>query len=276
MSSGTIDDTTLVEQYLDLLGLSPERPSLEYLTRLIRAHLDRIPFENISKLLYLKRDGQRDVPDLETYLHAARDFHFGGTCYSNNPYLCRLLRHLGFDAELNGCDMQNPDVHIVIRVRLGGQEYLADVGYAAPFLDPMPVSNSTEYETELGISRYVLRPRGADGCSRMDLYRRGELAHTYLVKPISREHAYFKPAIVDSYRPLATFMTSLLLTKYSAERSVVIYNYTLTEFDGRRETVTRLKDTKELVAAIEQQFGIPQSLSEEALDGVELSGNAWS
>jgi len=276
MSPTVRDDIGVFDKYLALLGLELEPPTFDYLSRLVRAHLSRIPFENISKLLYLQRDGRRAIPDFKTYLDAAENFHFGGTCYSNNPYLCLLLRKLGFEVELNGADMQNPDVHIVIRVRVDGREYLVDVGYAAPFLEPMPTDLNSDFVVELGISRYVLRPRDEQGRSRMDLYRNGELAHTYIVKPIPREHGFFAPAIEDSYRPTATFMNSLLLTRYSRERSVVIYNYGLTEFNGTAATVSRLKDRKQLVTAIERHFGIPQALADEALQGVELSGNAWS
>lgn len=270
------NDRRLFDSYLELLGLAPQPPTFDFLCRLVRAHLDRIPFENLSKLLYLRRDGRRSVPDLDVYLSGARDFHFGGTCYSNNPYLCRLLKHLGFQAELNGCDMQNPDVHIVIRVKLDGHEYLVDVGYAAPFLDPMPADAVSEYEIEFGISRYVLRPRDAEGCSRLDLYRNGELSHGYTVNPIYREHRFFAPAISDSYRQSATFMNALLLTRYSPDHSVVIHNYTLTEFNRKKSTLARLKNNSEVGAAIERHFGIPLGLVEEALHGMDLSGNAWS
>jgi len=276
MSPATEIDTGLFDTYLALLGLAPEPPTYDFLSRLVRAHLNRIPFENISKLLYSCREGLKGLPGLEKYLVGARTNHFGGTCYSNNHYLYLLLRYLGFDAELNGADMQNLDVHIVIRVTLEERQFFVDVGYAAPFLDPLPADLKSDFEVELGISRYVLRPRDTEGRSRMDLFRNGELTHSYLAKPIPRDISFFTPAIVDSYREHATFMNSLLLTRYSEEHSVVIYNYTLTEYNGRQATIHRIKDKHELFIAIEQYFGIPQALADEALQGIDLAGNAWS
>ena len=58
----------LFDKYLDLLGVEASSPSFEFLCRIVRAHLLRIPFENVSKLLYKKR-GVDDIPDLSTYLN---------------------------------------------------------------------------------------------------------------------------------------------------------------------------------------------------------------
>ncbi|MEW6050765.1 MAG: arylamine N-acetyltransferase [Candidatus Zixiibacteriota bacterium] len=271
-----MSDTGLFGTYLSVLGLSKEPPNRNYLTRLVRAHQYRVPFENISKLLYLKRDGVKGIPDFEKFIDGMKRHHFGGTCYSNNHYLCLLLRHLGFEACLNGADMQNPDVHIVIRVKLEGCEYFVDVGYAAPFLDPMPADSESDFEVEFGTDRYVLRPRDIEDRSRMDLYRKGELLHGYLVKPTPREISYFAPAIVDSYRESATFMNALLLTRFAHERSVVICNYTVTEYTGGKATVSRAKDKSELCSAIRRHFGISESIAHEALQEIKLSGDAWS
>ena len=271
-----MSDVRLFGTYLSVLGLSEEPPSRDYLTRVVRAHQNRVPFENVSKLLYLRRDGAKDIPDFGKFVEGMKHHHFGGTCYSNNHYLCLLLRHLGFNASLNGADMQNPDVHIVIRVKQEGRDYFVDVGYASPFLDPMPADSETDFAVEFGTDRYVLRPRDTEGQSRLDLYRKGELIHGYLVKPTVREIGYFAPAIVDSYQDSATFMNSVLLTRYAYERSVVIHNYTVRTCYSSISSVLALSTKQELLEAVEREFGIPQSLTGEALQGVELSGDAWS
>ena len=79
--------------------------------------------------------------------------------------------------------MSNPDVHMVSMVNVDGREYLVDVGYAAPFLEPLPRDLATDYSIVLGRDRYVLKPQDAQRCSRLELYRDGNLKHGYLAKP---------------------------------------------------------------------------------------------
>ncbi|HXX64100.1 MAG TPA: arylamine N-acetyltransferase, partial [Bacteroidota bacterium] len=111
------DDRPLTQQqidlYLEALELSEQDPSLPALQDLVRAHLERVPFENISKLYYMQRFGLKEMPPLERFLEGIRRYHFGGTCYSNNYYLNRLLLSLRYDVRLCGADMSSPDVHIV-------------------------------------------------------------------------------------------------------------------------------------------------------------------
>jgi len=58
----------LFDKYLDLLGVEASSPSFEFLCKIVRANLLRIPFENVSKLIY-KKEGKDDIPDLSTYLN---------------------------------------------------------------------------------------------------------------------------------------------------------------------------------------------------------------
>lgn len=78
----------LLERYLNLLGVQRRKPSLDALCELVQAHLMRVPFENISKLYYKKHQGLRGLRSLELFLDGIERFHFGGTCYTNNYYLC--------------------------------------------------------------------------------------------------------------------------------------------------------------------------------------------
>ena len=48
---------TWTDRYLALLGLEREAPSLDALTRLVRAHVLNVPFENVTALLR-----RRDCP----------------------------------------------------------------------------------------------------------------------------------------------------------------------------------------------------------------------
>ena len=249
------------ERYLSLLGVGRKKQSLEALSELIEAHLWNVPFENISKLYYRADRDVRVLPSLELFLEGIESFHLGGTCYTNNYYFCQLLENIGYKIRLCGTDMSNPDVHIVSMVRLGEQEYLVDVGYAAPFWMPIPVDLDTDYTLHLGQDRYVLKPKDEAGCSKMELYRDGKLKHGYLVKPIPRQIQEFEHVIVDSFRDEATFMNALLLAKFSPKQSYIVHNMTTIEYQDTRSNVRGLKGTDELVGVVHEWFGIPKEFA---------------
>lgn len=47
-------DEMLLVRYLKLLGLQKKKPCMEALKEIIAAHITKVPFENISKLLSQK------------------------------------------------------------------------------------------------------------------------------------------------------------------------------------------------------------------------------
>ena len=63
-----------LEHYLSLLGVQRRKPGVDALGELVRAHLERIPFENISKLYYQKHLGLRGLPGLERFLDGSNAF----------------------------------------------------------------------------------------------------------------------------------------------------------------------------------------------------------
>jgi len=259
-----------------LLKVEPARPSHELLNELVAAHMMRIPFENISKLYYLKRRGLRYIPSFAQYLTGIEEFNFGGTCYSNNYYIYQLLRHLGFQVMLCGADMGTPDGHIVNIVSVDGSVFLVDTGYAAPFLKPIPVDIADDYEIQLGRDRYVLRPRDGNGCWRMDLFRNGELIHGYTAKPIPRQIDHFSAIIERSFREEATFMNSLLLVRLFERRSLVVHNLTVIESEKDECKIQSLSSKAELPEVIEALFDIPANIVSEAVSMLKRFGNAWS
>lgn len=266
----------IIAQYLAVLQVARMDPSLGALRELVAAHLTRISFENISKLYYRKRFGLVDLPDIRFYLEGVEKNHFGGTCYSNNYHFHLLLRSLGYEARLCAADMNTPAVHAVNMITIDGREYLADTGYAAPLLDPIPRDLQTDYEVRLGRDRYVLKPQDAYGCSRLELYRDGALRHGYLAKPAARKIEDFSNVLARSFSANATFLNSILLARFYPGRSVVIHNLTLIESDKDRSMVHALACRDDLIAGIEQHFGMPQDIVREAVKGLGVLQDAWT
>jgi arylamine N-acetyltransferase len=266
----------LLERYLGLLAVRRGTPSLEGLRELVQAHLTRVPFENVSKLYQKKHLGLRDLPSLDLFLDGIERFHFGGTCYPNNYYFYQLLTNLDYRVALCGADMSNPDVHVVSMVELEGHHYLVDVGYAAPFIVPLPRDLATDYVIRLGRDCFVLKPQDPEGRSRLEMYRDGNLKHGYVAKPEPREIVEFEPVIAASFRSEATFMNAILLARFWPGRSLVIHNQTIIESQGTASSVRTLASRSELIQAIWECFGISARFTTDVLDGLGELCDAWT
>jgi N-hydroxyarylamine O-acetyltransferase len=264
------------KRYMALLDIPEGEPNLDALTRIVQAHLMKVPFENISKLYRWKTSGVQELINLELFLDGIEQYHFGGTCYSNNYYLHQLLTYLGFNAVLCGADMSKPDVHILNIVRVAGREYVVDVGYAAPFIAPLPRDLPLDYVLSWGSDQYVLSPRDVSGRSRLTLKRNGTAHHGYLVNPTPRTIEQFTRVIADSFRRDATFMNAVLLARFGSDSSQVLHNMTFIESEGMAVKKNTFSTIDELIAAIEIIFAIPSAISQVALDGLSMHQDAWS
>jgi len=213
--------------------------------------------------------------DLTQYLNGIEQFNFGGTCYTNAFHLNELLKCLGFEARLCA-DMSKPDVHLVNVVQLEGREYLVDVGYAAPFLEPIPLDLAHDYVVPCGTGRNVLAPKDEMGRSRMTLHSNGSPRHGYVVNPRPRNIDEFACVIADSFTPDATLMNAILLARFYPESSYVLHNMTYVESRGLTEKQSEIKTRDHLVTLIEERFGIPEAISRISLDNLTLSKDPWS
>lgn len=253
----------LFDKYLGLLGIGKSKPDFNLLKKIVKAHLIKVPFENISKLLY-KKQGMHSIPDLELYLDGIEKYNFGGTCYSNNYYLYLLLEYLGFEIKLCGADMKNPDVHLISFVKIDNKEYIIDGGYAAPFLKPLPRNLKEDYVITLGYEKYLVKPQDDFGETKVEQHFEGKLQHWYTAKPKERKIEEFRKVIEDSYSNGAVFMNAVRITRFSETGSMVLKNLDLTETTGNNCT-TRKIDRHDLPAVIQANFGIPSSVVKEAI-----------
>jgi arylamine N-acetyltransferase len=270
------NEAALLDLLIDHLNIDRQKPSIAALTGLVTAFMMHVPFENVSKLFYKKQHNLRTLPSLKQYLDGIENYNFGGTCYSNNSYLHLLLTYLGYDAMLCGADMSHPDVHLVNMVSVEGREFLVDAGYAAPFLKPLPRDLNEDHIVAHGRDRYVLKPKGENGNSRLDLYRDGQLRHGYTAKPIHRKIEYFTRQIDQSFSSESTFMNSLLLVRLFPARSIVIHNLSVIESKGTDFHIHRLSDRVELPALVEEHFSIPREVVAAAISELGEFGDAWS
>jgi N-hydroxyarylamine O-acetyltransferase len=262
-----MDLKSLFAKYLEVLEIEKSQPNFSLLKKIVKAHLIKVPFENISKLLY-KKQGMNNIPDLSNYLGGIEKYNFGGTCYSNNHYLYSLLKQLGYDIKLCGADMKNPDVHLISIVKIDNKEYIVDGGYAAPFFDPLPRDLDTDYLINYRKEKYIIKPKDELGRTMVKQYNDGKLQHWYTAKPQPRTLEEFRKVIEDSYSDDAVFMNAIRITKYNEKGSLVLKNLILTETRGTKSSTIKFSRA-EIPKAIEENFKIPSGVVMEAISSIK-------
>jgi len=237
-----------LERYLRLLGVS--KP--EELREIVRRHLIRVPFENVSKLL------RRPIA-LDDFLDGIEHHDLGGTCYAINSHLADLLRACGYRADLLGADMTNPDVHVCVRVN---GEYLVDCGFAAPFREPVPLDALPYIVTE-GAHRY-----------RFDRHERGIALYfgdslSYVAHEPPRTIEDFAAVIQSSFAPDAHFLNHLRIARFFDNHSVELLDRKLSVHRDGRTQEREFASLVELEHAVHTHFGMPRCPVREAVAALE-------
>lgn len=262
------------DRYLRLLGVDRAVSGLEGLRYLIGRQLARVPFENISKLLAYERAGGGSITAFEEYLDRIESLDLGGTCYTNNPFFAGLLRHAGYDAGLLGADMSEPDVHTTIRVRMDGAAYHVDVGFAAPFREPVRLDR-LPVEVREGANRYVFEPV-VGALLRVNQFRGDEYEMCYTAHEPPRSREFFDNVVMRSYSPQATFLQRLRISKVFEHRSVDLIDRTLVVHRGGASEVRQIGSLAEMKNVVAREFSMPRCPLEPALAVLErLTGKPF-
>jgi arylamine N-acetyltransferase len=168
-----------VDRYLAFLGLEREPPGLPALTRLVRAQIEGVVFENVTAILRRARtgDGPVPAPDTEELLASWAARRGGGVCFDLAPTFRRLLAGLGYQVrpilaqisfpgshhatvvDFDGGDgTEDGGVRVDGRSDGGGARYLVDIGGGAPLWQPFKIGDTVEIR-HAGLG-YRLRPAG--------------------------------------------------------------------------------------------------------------------
>lgn len=136
----------LLEQVLMRLGLAaPPRPDLVGLRAVYRAWSQRVPFDNVGKVIALRTaPSDEPLPGMraEAFFRQWLEHGNSGTCWPSNNALFALLCALGFEARVVGGSMRDLGVvtHGSTVVRLEGSDWLVDSFLLAG--EPLPLGSS--------------------------------------------------------------------------------------------------------------------------------------
>jgi N-hydroxyarylamine O-acetyltransferase len=227
------------------------------LRALVRAHLYRAPFENLSKLLLIAREGSARFASVGEFLEGIEKRDLGGTCYSLNPYFANLLRALGYETDLLGADMTLPNVHTCVRVRIDSVPYHVDVGYGGPFREPIRLDR-LPFEIVEGAYRYVLDSNRQGEGYEMAVFSGEERVHGYVVHDPPRSLEFFAASMRDSFAPDATFLNCLRVCRFFEDHSVTLLNRTLSIHRAAETEQTELRSRPEWESAIATHLRMPR------------------
>lgn len=129
-----------LDAYLQRIKHPRVTASAEALHSLHAAHVRAIPFENVDVIL-----GTHPGIEFDAVQAKLVGRQRGGYCYEHALLFAAVLEHLGFEVERRVARVQphksGPRTHMLLLVRVDGQEFLADVGFGAGVLHPMPLKD---------------------------------------------------------------------------------------------------------------------------------------
>lgn len=153
-------DTTSYFQRIGYTG--PTTPTLNVLEALVTAHVETIPFENLSSLMGIVP--KLDSASLEEKLvHQGR----GGYCFEMNGLFSHVLEQLGFDVEhiaarvvwRSGPGETTPLTHRLIVVTVEDVRCVVDVGFGGCGLSrPLQLITDVPQKTPHATFRILCRP----------------------------------------------------------------------------------------------------------------------
>lgn len=161
-----------VQAYLDRIGYrGPLDPTAETLRALQVAHLQTVPFENLSI-----HSAQPIVLDEDALFDKVVTRRRGGFCYELNGLFSTLLRALGFEVDRLSAGVTRmkggfgPEFdHLTLAVRLA-EPRLADVGFGDSFREPLLLDERGEqaqgdrtYRIDEDGDHLVLQQRQGEG-----------------------------------------------------------------------------------------------------------------
>ena len=260
--SGTQSPHEWIRRYLDLLGIDHPALDLDALTRLTRAHLLAVRFENVTSILRRWKARDQPVPPLdpEELLSGWEHQRGGGLCFEVAEMLSRLLVALGYRAHVVLGAITFLGSHQAVLVELDGRRYLVDAVNGAPFFEPIPLDDGPFEVRRAGLAYRFRLDDTADECVQdrqingvWEPFCRYELRP---VDPYQREVAYQRHHTLGE----GWVVGSLTLIRCAADELYLLRNQEFTRFSpaGKHtERVIELAATARLAAEVFQMPGLP-------------------
>lgn len=254
---------------LAYLELAAQPPSHDYLSQVLAAWSQHIPWESASRIARHQIPGTPEtyarIP--EVFFRDALRLGTGGTCFESNLALRSLLQSLGFTCTLAFCDMsgeqENP--HCTVLVRDGRKYYLADAGFPIPAALPLDSRQTTSIDVP--VYTYFADPVGEN---RWQIRRTsGSIAgDCFVLKTEPVDDVTFWNRLLRDHQPDGLFLEQTIISKHDRDQ---ILRYStdkglIRRYSGLEEPVELSPEQQEnLPATLAESFGMNESVIRAAL-----------
>ena len=254
-----------INAYLERINYKgPLSPTAETLRRLQVAHLQAVPFENLSI-----HANEPIVLEDQALFEKIVSRRRGGFCYELNGLFAALLRELGFKVEMLSAGVANdkgvfgPDFdHMALLVTTPEEpqkRWLADVGFGDSFNEPLLLDERSEQPQ--GQRSYRIDPDG----DHLILSQRQDAAewkpqYRFMVKP----HTYSDYQEMCHYHqtsPESHFTKGRLCSRATPDGRITLsgLRFITNTKDGREERT--LPDENAYEQLLREEFGIEMNRS---------------
>jgi N-hydroxyarylamine O-acetyltransferase len=260
------EDRPDLAAYFERIGYGgATEPTLDVLHALQRLHTATIPFEAVD--VFMERPVDIASAAVEAKLIGQGR---GGYCYEQNGLFSRVLLALGFNVtRLVGrvSWMAPPDApprprtHMALKIRLRGNDWLADVGFGgstltAPVLWMPDTPQTTPHAT------YRLRRDGGDTVLDQQLEAddgsEAEWKSVYSLSPEPQHPVDYEPANwFSSTHPTSYFRHNLICALSPADRRINLLNNRLTVRPVGGAPERRILNAEGLERCLAEDFGLP-------------------
>jgi N-hydroxyarylamine O-acetyltransferase len=242
--------------YVHRIGYTgPLAPTLDVLRGLHQAHATHIPFENLD--IPLGRPIRLDLTSVQSKLVSARR---GGYCFEQNTLLAAVLEQIGFRLTrlsarvLLDSGRTLPRTHMLLKVHVGEESWLADVGFGREGLYLPLLFQSGQEAVQFGSTYrliedgglWTLQAKGADGWH--DVY-------AFSLEP-QLDVDYEIANYFVSTHPESRFVQTFTAQLPTPEARYAIRNWDfIVQRDGQ-ETTRTLESHEELLRVLSEIFGL--------------------
>ncbi len=231
-----------------------DRPSIELLRSLHRAHLFTVPFENLDIHL-----GRKIICDEASILHKIVDERRGGFCYELNAAFAALLQELGLRVTLLSARVAREDGsygpefdHLTLLVDLE-EPWLADVGFGECFVEPLRLDPAVEQPQ----SGRIYRLTSIDRVFGLDVMADGNWKKEYAFTLQPRELSEFAEMChYHQTSPESHFTRQRICSMATPEGRVTLSDGKLTETRGGSRQERSLSGDQEWRAQLRERFGV--------------------
>jgi len=250
----TMDSGVDVDAYLERIEWTGSRePTFATLAGILRAHVRRIPFENLDVLI--GRDVDLDLRALQAKLVRARR---GGYCFEHATLFAAMLEALGFAPVRHSARVvlvsprtEVPRTHMFLTLALPEGAFVLDPGFGGlapdapvPLVDAAPPDDASHFLARDG-AYWVLRARTA-----------GKVVDCWATTlEVDNASDFIVANHYTATHPASAFRNRLMLRAFAGDARVSVVNRSVTIADGEVSQTSELADRSALRALLAEHFG---------------------